>query len=105
MIAGFSYCYLIVKPSSTVQTAQRHLVNLRSRTITPSLNIAHNSSKDLPPTYAEIFQVNKEVVSGDNQRGSTSSLNVDSNVFFTKINTDNRLQSPPPAYQSNINIV
>jgi len=87
LVAGLSYCYLIIKPSTTVESARRHLANLRTRAITPVHS--SNSIKDLPPSYAEIFQITK------------------TNQFFTKNqNSSYRLFSPPPpAYQSNINIV
>jgi hypothetical protein len=98
---------LIIKPSTTVESARRHLANLRTREITPVHS--SNSIKDLPPSYAEIFQITKtnEGSSSIVNINNNSRLNSGSNQFFTKNqNSSYRLFSPPPpAYQSNINIV
>jgi hypothetical protein len=108
LVAGLSYCYLIIKPSTTVESARRHLANLRTRAITP-VHSSH-SIKDLPPSYAEIFQITKTNEGSSsivNINNNNSRLNSGSNQFFTKNqNSSYRLFSPPPpVYQSNINIV
>lgn len=107
MVAGFSYCYLILKPTNTVDSARRHLANLRSRAITPSFSMsqtANSTSKDLPPSYAELFQISKN---NTNFIGPINDLTNSSNILFTKQTNNIRLLSPPPpAYnQSNINVV
>ena len=106
LVAGLSYCYLIIKPSTTVESARRHLANLRTRAITPMSS--SNSLKDLPPSYAEIFQITKT----NNNEGSSSIINNSRSnngtnpIILNKKNSSHRMFSPPPpAYQSNIDIV